>query len=279
MGGSRLELAVVLAMLAACRADPPEPKKVAEIEPVVKPKVRPKREGPFSDPNVDPPGPRAETQLPTKELESTIARGIALAGEGRETVAIQTLRKCANRIPQSVLCEAEIGLTMFAANQHLAHARYYLAEAATAAPAEEDDSVYRRIGDMAMSKSQHETAAAAYGVLLAREKATADDLEQLAAALQATRGRSDEAADVYARAYALDSTRHELLRKRATLVGQGGEHARAADLFEEYLEKATPDEKLRTALEQRVQMLREEAKRDPAPEPKATADEKDEKKP
>lgn len=267
MDGSRLELALAVSMLAACRSDPPEPKKVAEIEPVVKPRVRPERKGPFSDPNVDPPGPRAETQLPAKELESTIARGIALAAEGRETVAIQTLRKCANRIPQSVLCEAELGLTMFAANQHLAHARYYLAEAATAAPAEEDDSIYRRVGDMAMSKSQHETAAAAYGVLMAREKATADDLEQLAAALQGTSTRRDEAADAYARAYALDSTRHELLRKRATLLGQGGEHARAADLFEEYLEKAAPDEKLRTALEQRVLMLREEAKDALAPEP------------
>jgi tetratricopeptide (TPR) repeat protein len=262
---ARLELALVVSLLAACRNDPPEPKKVAEVGPVVKPKVRPERKGPFSDPNVDPPGPRAETQLPAKELETTIARGIALAAEGRETVAIQTLRKCANRIPQSVLCEAEIGLTMFAANQHLAHARYYLAQAATAAPAQEDDALYRRMGEMAMSKSQHETAAAAYGVLMARDKATADDLEQLAAALQSGSGRRDEAADAYARAYALDATRHELLRKRATLLGQGGEHGRAADLFEEYLEKAAPDEKLRTAIEQRVLMLREEAKSDPAP--------------
>ncbi|MCR9163189.1 MAG: hypothetical protein ACE37F_33480 [Nannocystaceae bacterium] len=265
---ARLELALVVSVLAACRSDPPEPKKVAEIEPVVKPKVRPKRQGPFANPNVDPPGPRAETQLPAKELETTIARGVALAAEGRETVAIQTLRKCANRIPQSVRCEAEIGLTMFAANQHLAHARYYLAEAATAAPAELEDGLYRRMGDTAMSKSQHETAAAAYGVLMARETATADDLEQLAAALQATRGRRDEAADAYARAYALDPTRHELLRKRATLLGQGGEHARAADLFEAYLEQATPEEKVRTALEQRIAMLREQAKSDPKPESK-----------
>ncbi len=263
---ARLDLALAMCVLASCHSDPPEPKKVAELEPVVKPRVRPDREGPFSDPNVDPPGPRTETQLQTKELESTIARGIALAAEGRETVAIQTLRKCANRIPMSVRCEAEIALTMFAANQQLAHARHYLAQAASASPAEEDDSLYRRIGEMAASKSQYDTAASAYGVLMARETATADDLEQLAAALQAVSGRRDEAADAYARVYALDSTRHEALRKRAILLGQGGEHTRAADLFEEYLEKAKPDEKLRAALEQRVQMLREEAKSDPAPE-------------
>ena len=265
----RLHLALFAFLLAACRDDPPEPKKVAEIEPTIKPKVRPERDGPFRDPNVDPPGPRTETQLPAKELEATLARGRALAAEGRETVAIQTLRKCANRIPQSVECEAEIGLTMYGANQHLAHARYYLWEAANAQPAEADDELYRRMGEMAMSKSQFATAAAAFGVLLAREKATADDLENLAHALQADSGNADEAADAYARAYVLDPTRHELLRKRATLLGQNGDHARAADLFEEYLGKAAPEPKLRAALEERIAMLRQQASEQPEAPPEA----------
>jgi len=265
----RLEMALALCLLPACRTDPPEPKKTAELEPVVKPKVRPKRQGPFRDPNVDPPGARKDTQLPAKELKDTLARGKSLVAEGRTTVAIQTLRKCANRIPQSVECEAELGLTMFAADQHLAHARYYLAEAARAAPAEAEDSIYRRVGTMAMSKSQFATAATAFGVLMARETATADDLEQYAHALQAEGGSTDEAADAYARAYTLDPTRHELLRKRATLVAQGGEHARAADLFEQFIEKGSPDAKLKQALEERVALLREQAKAAPAPAPAA----------
>ena len=232
---------------------------MAEIDPTVKPKVRPTRDGPFRDPNVDPPGPRTETQLPAKELDATLARGRALAAEGRETVAIQTLRKCANRIPQSVECEAEIGLTMFAANQHLAHARYYLAEAANAQPAQAEDELYRRLGEMAMSKSQFATAVAAFGVLRSREKATADDLEGLAHALQSDSGNADEAADAYARAYELDPTRHELLHKRAVLLAQSGDHARAADNFEAYLKSASPEEKVRVALEERVALLRQQA--------------------
>ncbi len=264
---ARLELALTLCVVAACGAkDPPQPKKVSEVEPAVKPRVKPKREGPFDNPNIDPPRARTDTQLPTATLERTLARGTALAKEGRAALAIQTLRKCANRIPQSVECEAELALTMFAADQRLAHARYFLAEAAGAQPAEADDDLYRRMGTMAIEKAQFATARMAYGVLAARETATADDLEQYAYALQAESGYADEAADAYARAYALDGTRHQLLRKRAALLAQAGDHGRAADLFEAFLEKGSPDAKLQAALEQRVAMLRAQAKETP-PQP------------
>ncbi len=257
---ARLELALALCMAVACGgSDTPVPKKVSELEPVVKPRVKPERDGPFHNPNVDPPGPRTQTQIPSADLARTIERGKAQAGEGRTTVAIQTLRKCANRIPQSVECEAELALTMFAADQHVAHARYFLAEASRADPAQAEDALYRRMGTMALDKAQFSTARSAYGVLVARETATADDLEQYAYALQSEAGYTDEAADAYARAYALDGTRHELLRKRATLLAQAGDHARAADLFEAYVEKGSPDPKVKTALQERVISLREEA--------------------
>lgn len=272
-----LALGCGLAGCGSCGgSEPPAPQKVAEIEPTVKPKVKPKRRGPFSNPNIDAPGPRTETQLPTKKLEATIARGRKLAEDGRDTVAIQTLRKCANRIPQSVECEAELALTMFADNQHVAHARYYLSEAARGQPPVKDDELYRRMGEMAMRKSLFPTAANAYGLLRGRGTATADDLEQLAHALQASDGSKDEAADAYARAYELDATRHPLLRKRATLLAQVGDPARAADLFAQYLEKGEPTAEERTALEQRIVTLRAEADAMPkaAPEDAAKGDAK-----
>ncbi|MBV1862669.1 MAG: hypothetical protein KUG77_29880, partial [Nannocystaceae bacterium] len=138
---ARAEMALFAGCLfVACGTrEPPEPKKVAEIEPVVQPRVRPVREGPFRNPNTEPPGPRAGEQLPESKLEAAIARGKALRAEGRATVAIQTLRKCANKIPQSVACEAELAVTMFAAKQQLAHAKHFLLEAANAQPASPDD--------------------------------------------------------------------------------------------------------------------------------------------
>ncbi len=238
----------------------PEPKKVAELKPVVEPRVLPERKGPFRNPNTQAPGPRAGEQLPESELAAAIARGQALRAEGRATVAIQAFRKCANKIPQSAACEAELAITMFGAKQHLASAKYFLLEAANAQPASPDDGLIRRIGETAIANSQYPAARSAYGVLLSREVATVDDLERLAQALQAERGNADEAADIYARAYVLDPTRHELLRKRATLLGQNGDHSRAADLFQSYLDKAKPPEKVQLALEQRIAMLREQAK-------------------
>lgn len=248
-------------LLVACGGgEAPEPKKVAELEPVVQPRVRPEREGPFRNPKTQTPGPRAGEQLSESELEAAIARGKALRAEGRATVAIQAFRKCANKIPQSVTCEAEQAITMLGAKQQLAFAKHFLLEAANGQPASPDDELYRRIGETAIAHSQYPAARSAFGVLLARDVATADDLEHLAQALQAERGNADEAADVYARAYTLDPTRHELLRKRATLLGQNGDHTRAADLFQSYLDKAKPEEKIKLALEQRIAMLREEAK-------------------
>lgn len=266
---ARAEMALFVGCLfVGCGgAEPPEPKKVAEIEPVVKPRVRPVRKGPFRNPNTEAPGPREGDQLPDAELAEAIARGKALMAEGRATVAIQALRKCANKIPQSVACEAELAITMFEAKQQLAHAKHFLLEAANAQPAPADDALIRRIGETAIAKSQYPAARAAYGTLQSREVATADDLEQLARALQAQAGSVDEAADAYARAYSLDPTRHELLRKRATLLGQNGDHTRAADLFQAYLDKAKPEEKIKFALERRIAMLREEAKATVAPAP------------
>ncbi|MGH1347163.1 MAG: hypothetical protein ACRBN8_36715 [Nannocystales bacterium] len=263
---ARAEMALFVGcLLVGCGGgEAPEPKKVAELEPVIEPRVRPVRKGPFRNPNTQAPGPRTEDQLPETELEAAIARGKALRAEGRATVAIQAFRKCANKIPQSIECEAEQAITMFGAKQQLAFAKHFLLEAANGQPVSTDDTLYRRIGDTAVAHAQYPAAQAAYGVLLAREVATVGDLEHLAQALQAESGNADEAADVYARAYGLDPTRHELLRKRATLLGQNGDHTRAADLFQAYLDKAKPEEKITRALEQRIAMLREEAKTSPS---------------
>ncbi|MEM6292919.1 MAG: hypothetical protein AAGA54_16710 [Myxococcota bacterium] len=255
-------LAAMLALGAvaastACRSETPEPKKVSEVEPTIEPKVRPERQGPFADPNAEPPPPRSEPQLGAEALATTMRTAKDHAAAGRATVAIQTLRACANKVPQDVACEAEIGLMMLEAKQQRAHAHYYIAQAATAEPAEADDALYRRLGAAAMKAAQFETARAAYGVLRARDVATVDELMQYAHALQADASTTDEAADVYARAYELDGTKHELLRKRATLLAQAGDHARAADLFEQYLEAAQPQPREKNALQTRVAQLRQ----------------------
>ncbi len=258
-------LAVLLGLSAAsavpaCRSETPEPKKVSEVEPAVEPKVRPERKGPFADPNTEPPPPRNEPQLDDAAVTKAMADARAHAAAGRSTVAIQTLRACANKVPQSVACEAEIGLLMLEAEQQRAHAHYYIAQAAAAEPADAEDALYRRLGAAAMKAAQFETARAAYGVLRARDVATVDELMQYAHALQADASTTDEAADVYARAYELDGTKHELLRKRATLLAQAGDHARAADLFAQYVELAAPEPRVKNALETRVAQLRAQAK-------------------
>jgi cytochrome c-type biogenesis protein CcmH/NrfG len=160
---------------------------------------------------------------------------------------------------------------MFADDKHVAHARYYLAEAARGQPSVDDPELYRRVGEMALRKSQFATAIAAFGTLRAKDVATADDLERLAQALQSSKGSADEAADAYARAYELDGTRHHYLRDRAILLAQSGDHARAADLFQQYLDNGKPEAKERAGLEERIEMLRAQAKADPKSpeEPKA----------
>ncbi len=252
-------MVALLTVLGGCRDDAPQPKRVADVEPVVEPRVRPERDGPFADPQTIPPPPRSGAQLDEAALGATLAKGQKLSAAGHTAVAIQTLRKCANRNPISIRCEGELSLLLFGVGNHTAHARYFLTQAATAAPATAPSDLYRRLGDTAIAKARFDAARAAYGVLLARKEATADDLAHYAHALQADPNTTDEAIDVYARAYALDDTRHEFLVKRGTLLAQTGDDARAIDVFEQYMKVAALEGKARDALQRRIDGLRARA--------------------
>lgn len=233
---------VCLAALAglcagACKREDPAPTKVSEREPLIQPPRLPERTGPFSDPNVDAPGPREGGQLPRAELNEVIEQGREQSEAGNIGLAMQFLRRCANKKPQSVPCEAELGMVLAKGKKYKAHARYYINEAAKTDDPDTPVELYRRLAKAAADFAQFEAAASALGIVANRGEATAQDYIDRAQALQADPSRIAEAAQAYAKAYELDPESHELLRERATLLAQIEDYEKAIELFNLYKDK------------------------------------------
>jgi tetratricopeptide (TPR) repeat protein len=234
-------LGLGVSLASACHCSEPQPVLVTDQDPIVEIPVRPQRTGPFKDPNVEPPDPRSEPQLEASALAATIAKGRKQAAAGQTMIAINTLRQCANRVPQSLTCEAELALLFAEAGTHKAHANYYLDEAARVDAPELDDGVYRQLGEAALKRARFDAAASALGIVTARGNGTANDYAELARALQHGSTRLDEAIAALARAYELDPTQHEWLRKRGVLLAQTEDTARAIEAFEQYIEAVGED--------------------------------------
>src|SRR5688572_1121459 len=113
-----------LSLLAACRGcgqQEAAPVKLSEQAPVIEPKQLPPRTGPFSNPETDPPKARTEAQLPPDELAAVVAKAREHLGKGEQLPAIQQLDRCANKVPQSVECEAELGIVLAESKRRKAH--------------------------------------------------------------------------------------------------------------------------------------------------------------
>lgn len=196
------------------------------------------KKSPFRNPSKEPPPPRSGDQLADDELAKTIETARKLAEDGTPVGAIRELRKCANKIPQSPRCEAELGLLLADEKMRQADALYYLTEAVKAPDASADADLYRRLGDMLRSKGKSADAARAYQYLLEREPENAENHARLATALQGVAERIEEAADALAEASKLDASELQWKYDEGLLRAQiAGQTDRAITLLEEYLEK------------------------------------------
>ena len=230
--------------------------KVSEQAPVIEPKTVPPRTGPFSNPEKDPPKERTEPQLPPDELAAALTKAREMLGKGQHLPAIQQLDRCANRVPQSVDCEAELGVVLAETKRRKAHAIYYLEQSAKAVPAEASTDLYRRVGRAALSLARFQAAEAALGIVVARNEAEAQDYGDYAAAVQGAKSSLDLAIDAYIKGYALDPTRTEWLREASTLLSQSGDEERALEYLEKYAGAAGLTGRDKQLLDQRIADLR-----------------------
>ncbi len=230
--------------------------KVSEQAPVIEPKTLPPRTGPFSNPEKDPPKERSKPQLPPEELATTLAKAREMLSKGQHLPAIQQLDRCANKIPQSVECEGELGVVLAETKRRKAHAIYYLEQAAKAEPAEAPTELYRRVGASALGLARFAAAEAAYGIVVARNEADANDYGQYAAAVQGAKSSLELAIDAYLRGYELDPTKTEWLREAATLMSQSGDDERALAQLEKYAAVANLGERDKQLLDRRIEQLR-----------------------
>lgn len=239
--------------------------KLSEQAPVIEPKELPPRTGPFSNPETDPPKARAEAQLPPEELAAVLAEARDHLGKGEQLPAIQQLDRCANKVPQSVECEAELGIVLAESKRRKAHAIYFLEQAAAAPDA--DTGLYRRVGEAALQLARFKAAEAALGIVVARKEATAEDYGHYAAAVQGAKGSLELAIDAYLEGYALDPSRTIWLREAATLLSQIGDDARALQYLQQYATAAALTGQPKQALDQRIAELEAKVGGKPAPRP------------
>lgn len=196
------------------------------------------KKSPFRNPSKEPPPPRSGDQLADDELAKTIETARTLAEENTPVGAIRELRKCANKIPPSPRCEAELGLLLADEKMRQADAIYYLTEAVKAPDASADADLYRRLGDTLRGKGKSADAARAYQYLLEREPENAENHARLATALQGVAERIEEAADALAKASELDASKLQWKYDEGLLRAQiAGQTDRAVALLEEYLDK------------------------------------------
>ncbi len=227
----------VAVSLACGGPPPPEPTKVSDAKNLLQTQPAPPprtKDSPFRNPDKEPPPPRSEPQLPAEELAAVLAEADA-AREVRDNLeAYVILRRCANRVPQSVRCEGELAALLATMPHHRHESKYYLEQAIAGDDPELPADYYRRLGEALRHKGMFNEAVIAYERMLVRiPTPTATDQNLLAEALQAAPKRELEAAAAVRKAYELDPTRHEWLRDEALLLAQVPEtYAQAIERFE-----------------------------------------------
>jgi hypothetical protein len=250
--------------LAACKEDA-KPKKVDPDQPLVQRPRRPEPdpESPFTNPAKDPPTGREGEQLPDAELEKALATAKEAADGGRVAVATQALLECANKTPPSARCDGEVGLLLADVDRRKAEANYYLAEAARFDDPKASADLYGRISEELRKRGLFEDAVSAAELALAREATSARHVS-LSRVLQSMPDQLARAAQEMGEAFALEPENYQLLYEQATILGQmpsAEANTQAADLFEQYIEKASPPDERVQATKVRIAELRAIAKR------------------
>lgn len=264
---------LALAPLACSGPPAPSPTRIDEAPGALdekKPKKSPARDpgSPFSNPDKEPPRARSEPQQAPEELAATLKHAEEARKIGDEVEVATTLRACANKIPQSVRCEGELGAILAKQPRFRYEADYYLYQAINADDPTLDAPYYRRLGDALAFKGKYADAATAYQRMIDRSSpATADDYNLLAVALQGVPERIAEAVEALRKASELDPTRVDWLRDQAILLGQmPGKVAQALAVFEDYRGRIT-DPQLVADADRRIADLKADLEREAAPAP------------
>lgn len=212
-------------MLAVCGGSPapPAPTKVSEAKHLLADPPRTPRDPntPFRRPDREKPLPRSEPQIPADQIDAALAAASDAKARGQSFEAALALWPCANKVPQHVRCEGELGLVLLEFPQRAAEASYYLEQAVAADDPTADADFYRRLGDGLRKVPLAYEASVAYQRMIARLPAPASaDWALLAATLQGVPGRDEEAAAALHRAFELDPQQLDLLRDEALLLAQ-----------------------------------------------------------
>lgn len=261
---------LALAPLACSGPPAPVPTRVDEAPGALDEKKlkKPPRDpdSPFRSPDKEPPRARSEPQQAPEELAATLKHAEEARKVGDEVEVATTLRACANKIPQSVRCEGELGAILAKQPRFRYEADYYLYQAINADDPALDAGYYRRLGDALAFKGKYADAATAYQRMIDRSSpATAEDYNLLAVALQGVPERVADAVEALRKAAELDPTRVEWLRDQAILLGQmPGKVAQALAVFEDYRGRVT-DPQLIADADRRIAELKAELERAAAP--------------
>jgi len=214
---------LALTAIAACNdPPPPNPTKLSAQPSALVPDKPPRSEAPspFRNPDIEPPPPRSEPQLPPAELAAALAATDEALKVGDQEAAISQLRSCANKVPQSARCEGELAMLLVKKKRFNAEARYYIEQILGADDPSLDDAYYRRFGAAMMAQGRSSEASTAYERMIARSTPTAADWHLLSTALQGVPERLADAAEAARKAYELDPTHPEWLREEAILLSQ-----------------------------------------------------------
>lgn len=242
----------------ACRSETPAPTKVEDPSALVGPGPKAERDSPFSNPNEDPPPPRTEPQLPAAELEPVLAAARELVAADDVPRALIELRKCANKVPQSVECEVLMATLLLEHRLHRPHMLYFLAEAVETDDPNVGSDRLRELARLAAANARYAEAARALEIVGNRGEATVDDWSALAQALQADPSRIDDALGALTKVSELDPTRKGVQRDRAVLLAQAGRREEALDLFRSYRAAIAGDAKEAAVIDKRIAALERE---------------------
>ena len=274
-------LAVTLAVtfaatLAACGAPaPPAPTKVSESTHVLAEPQRVPRDpdSPFRRPDREKPLPRSEPQIPPDQLTAALDAAAAARAVGNHLGTALALYPCANKVPQHIRCEGELGMALAMEPNRRFEANYYLEQAIAQDDPTADADFYRRMAEALRLVPLFREAGVAYERMIARTPApVADDFARLAEVLQGVPDREAEAAAALHKAFELDPTRLEFLRDEGLLLAQIFERrAEALAILTRYREAvATSAPDKAAAIDRNISNLQYELEKDAPPTPPET---------
>lgn len=270
--------ALVAATLGACGSPaPPAPTKVSESTHVLaEPQQRVRRDpdSPFRRPDKEKPLPRAEPQIAADQLDAALAAAAAARAAGNNLEVALALWPCANKIPQHVRCEGELGMALADTPNRRYEANYYLEQAIAEDDPTADADFYRRMGDALRKVPMFREAGVAYRRMIARSQApTAADYAALAEVLQGVPEREAEAADALHKAFELDPTHLDYLRDEGLLLAQVFDRrAEALAILTRYRDAvaaSAPDQA--AAIDRNIASLQYDIDKDAAPPPETKA--------